>query len=145
MASRATGYRGDFPKPGAWSRNPGACLYGAPGPVGEGAEVLDDARAQPFELRHELEADARPQEPRVAVGRVDGVREAVPGDMGVDVGAARAEQGADPVAVPGRQDREAPRACPPEQAHHERRDGNHGRLLDSDVGHSADPRAKAVL
>jgi hypothetical protein len=61
--------------------------------------MFDHARAQPFERGHELVADPGAQEARVAIGRVDAVRDAVPRHVSIHVAATGLEHGPYPVAV----------------------------------------------
>jgi hypothetical protein len=63
--------------------------------VGERGEVLDDLRGEVFEEGEEVAADADAREAGVEVARVAGEGEAMAFDVGGDVRAARAEEGAD--------------------------------------------------
>jgi hypothetical protein len=79
--------------------------------------MLDDSRAQPFEHRQDLVAHSSTEKARIAVRRVDGVRQGVTGHVRVDVGAAGAIKGADPVAIEGREDAEAAGAGAAKDSH----------------------------
>jgi hypothetical protein len=79
--------------------------------------VLDDAGAQPFEHGQDLVPHAGAEKAGIAVRGVDGVRERVAGDVRVDVGAAGAVKGADPVAIDGREGGEAAGTRATEDSH----------------------------
>ena len=79
--------------------------------------MLDDPWAEAFEHGQHLVANSGTQKARIAIGRIDGMRQAVPGDVGVDVGPAGMQQRADAVAVGGGKGGQAARAGSPEDAH----------------------------